>query len=206
MRRNSRTMAKIVALLALILLLILAGFIWFDYLGVLDAKRAISPLYRLFGRSVPEGVVSTADPDLDADRYAKRLEALGERAEELDKKDAELQEKEKDHERVSQELDERLRALEDKEKSYNLLVAETNERRGNVRKIAEYVSGMPPESAVKILLKTDDQDVIEVFRMVDAAARQRGVNSLVPYCLSLMPPDRAAEIQRKMANKPADFP
>ncbi|UZV88442.1 flagellar protein FlbB, partial [Treponema pallidum] len=59
---------------------------------------------------------------------------------------------------------------------------------------------------VKILLKTDDQDVIEVFRMVDAAARQRGVNSLVPYWLSLMPPDRAAEIQRKMANKPADFP
>ncbi|WPR03346.1 flagellar protein FlbB, partial [Treponema pallidum subsp. pallidum] len=54
--------------------------------------------------------------------------------------------------------------------------------------------------------KTDDQDVIEVFRMVDAAARQRGVNSLVPYWLSLMPPDRAAEIQRKMANKPADFP
>lgn len=47
MRRNSRTMAKIVALLALILLLILAGFIWFDYLGVLDAKRAISPLYQI---------------------------------------------------------------------------------------------------------------------------------------------------------------
>ena len=48
----------------------------------------------------------------------------------------------------------------------------------------------------------DDQDVIDVLRRADEDATALGQTSLVAYWLSLMPPERAAEIQRKMANKP----
>ena len=61
---------------------------------------------------------------------------------------------------------------------------------------------MPPKNAVAILVAMDDQDVIDVLRKADEVAAARGEASTVAYWLSLMPGERAAEIQRKMANKP----
>ena len=61
---------------------------------------------------------------------------------------------------------------------------------------------MPPKNAVAILVAMDDQDVIDVLRKADEVAAASGQASTVAYWLSLMPGERAAEIQRKMANKP----
>ena len=58
---------------------------------------------------------------------------------------------------------------------------------------------MPPTNARDILMKMDDQDVIDIFRIVDGQAQRTGQDSLVPYWLSIMPADRAATLQRKMA-------
>ena len=48
----------------------------------------------------------------------------------------------------------------------------------------------------------DDQDVIDVLRKATEVAQRNGSASLVAYWLSLMPAERAAVIERKMANKP----
>ena len=48
----------------------------------------------------------------------------------------------------------------------------------------------------------DDQTVIDVLRKVEEIAKRSGSSSMGSYWLSLMPPDRAAEIQRKMLSKP----
>jgi flagellar protein FlbB len=48
----------------------------------------------------------------------------------------------------------------------------------------------------------DDQDVIDVLRKTEELARAEGSSSIVPYWLSLMDPQRAAELQRKMAGRP----
>jgi flagellar protein FlbB len=58
---------------------------------------------------------------------------------------------------------------------------------------------MPPANAIAILAKQDDQYVIDTFRTVEAQAKKIGADSLVPIWLSLMPADRAATLQRKMA-------
>jgi flagellar protein FlbB len=65
---------------------------------------------------------------------------------------------------------------------------------------------MPPKKAVDNLLAMDDQDVIDILRNVEANAKKDGKTSSVSYWFSLMPPARAAEIQRKMSNKPATYP
>ena len=64
------------------------------------------------------------------------------------------------------------------------------------------MNGMRPESAVANLLEMDDQDIIDVLRATEEIAKKEGKTSLVSYWFSFMPPARAAQIQRKMANKP----
>ena len=64
------------------------------------------------------------------------------------------------------------------------------------------MNGMRPESAVANLLAMDDQDIIDILRAAEAISTKEGKTSLVSYWFSLMPAARAAEIQRKMANKP----
>ena len=61
---------------------------------------------------------------------------------------------------------------------------------------------MQPVKAVAILNEMDDQDVIDVLRKATEVAQRNGSASLVAYWLSLMPAERAAVIERKMANKP----
>jgi len=48
----------------------------------------------------------------------------------------------------------------------------------------------------------DDQDIIDVFRKTDELAEAAGNASIVPFWLSLMEPQRAAEISRKMLGRP----
>jgi len=184
------------------------GLFWFSYLGLVNARSIFSPVYSLFGLKTPEGVASPAEAaaNLDADRYAKRLTALDVRSQELDKKEAEVTAREKEAAQVSQELDDRLSIIEEKEKSFKQMMTERDQRETNIDQIARYINGMPPEKAVANLLQMDDQDIIDVLRAVEVIAKKANKTSSVAHWFSLMPANRAADIQRKMANKPASLP
>lgn len=205
-RRGS--FGRVIVLLLLIIILVLGGLFWFSYLGLINARGLFSPVYSWFGLKTPAGVASPADADadLDADRYAKRLIALDVRSQELDKKEADVTAREKEAAQVSQELDDRLSIIEEKEKSFKQMITERDMREVNIDQIARYINGMPPEKAVANLLQMDDQDIIDVLRAVEAIAKKANKTSSVAYWFSLMPANRAADIQRKMANKPATLP
>ena len=189
--RRRGSFGRVIVLLLLIIILVFGGLFWFSYLGLINARGVFSPVYSLFGLKTPAGVASPADADadLDADRYAKRLIALDVRSQELDKKEADVTAREKEAAQVSQELDDRLSIIEEKEKSFK-----------------RYINGMQPEKAVANLLQMDDQDIIDVLRAVEAIAKKANKTSSVAYWFSLMPANRAADNQRKMANKPASLP
>lgn len=202
------TVGRVIVLLILILLLGAGGLLWFDYLGIIESRSFFSPVYKLFGMTPQAGVstLPTENGDLDADRIAKRLEAINIRAEELDKKEKDLDRKDGEILQKSQELDDRLASVEERERSFNEMIRQTDDRAANISQIADYMNGMPPKKAVDNLLAMDDQDIIDILRNVEAKAVKAGNNSSVAYWFSLMPPERAAEIQRKMANKPASLP
>ena len=207
MRRRG-SFGRVIVLLLLIIILVFGGLFWFSYLGLINARGVFSPVYSWFGLKTPAGVASPADDDadLDADRYAKRLIALDVRSQELDKKEADVTAREKEAAQVSQELDDRLSIIEEKEKSFKQMMTERDMREVNIDQIARYINGMPPEKAVANLLQMDDQDIIDVLRAVEAIAKKANKTSSVAYWFSLMPANRAADIQRKMANKPASLP
>ncbi|UTC63508.1 flagellar protein FlbB [Treponema sp. OMZ 787] len=207
--RRSGTIGRIIVLLILIVLLVFGGLLWFDYLGLISSRSLFSPVYSLFGLKTAEGIAPLdADEmaDLENDRYEKRLLALEVRSQELDKREEDVKLGENENKQVAEELDDRRLAIEEKEKNYNLLMIERDAREANILQIAKYINGMPPDKAVANLLSMDDQDVIDVLRAVEKMAIEEGKNSSVAYWFSLMPASRAAEIQRKMANKPVTFP
>ncbi|ERJ93342.1 hypothetical protein HMPREF9193_01015 [Treponema lecithinolyticum ATCC 700332] len=194
-------------MLVLILILILGGMLWFDYLGVLNAKKIFAPVYRLFGLQVQTSVSdmqndASLTADLDEDRLAKRLEALNVYAEELDKREQDIAAKEAENLQITQKLEEMRVALEEREKTFNNEVKKYDDRNVNIEQNAKNLNSMRPADAVEILNAMDDQDVIDTLRKVEEMAAAAGKNSQVSNWLSMMPPERVAALQRKMTNKP----
>lgn len=204
---NAKVLGKSILLIILILVLVLFGLLWFDYLGIIHAKRAFTPLFKLAGLSPQTSVSASSskelvEADLDNDRFAKRLEALDIRSQELAKRESEVKEREDANAQIAQELEDKEKTQAEREKTFNNLVKKYDDRSVNIEQIVANLNGMPPKSAVGILIEMDDQDVIDVLRRADEIAAASGESSTVAYWLSLMPSDRAAEISRKMANKP----
>ncbi len=204
---NGKVFGKSVLLIILIIILVLFGLLWFDYLGIIHAKKTFAPIFRMIGLAPQTSVTASSvkgliEADLDNDRFAKRLEALDVRAEELSKREDEVLDRENANAQVAQELEDKEKTLQEREKTFNNLVKKYDDRSVNIEQIVANLNGMPPESAVGILVEMDDQDVIDVLRRADEIAAASGESSTVAYWLSLMPSERAAEISRKMANKP----
>jgi flagellar protein FlbB len=202
-----RVLGRIILLLAMILALAIGGIVWFDYIGLIDAKQTMAPAYRLLGIQARKAASVRADSPalLEEERYAKRLESIGARSEELDARAGTLDKRDAEIAQKAQELDDRGKAVEDKEKSFNDKVKQYDNKKANIDQPAQYLVGMPPAKAVDILKAMDDQSVIDLFRSVEETAKAAGTASLVSVWLSGMPPDRSATIQRKMAEKPGSL-
>jgi flagellar protein FlbB len=202
-------MGRVIVLIFLILALAAGGLVWFDYLNVIDAKTVLAPVYRLIGRegrSQPE-TEKEEILSLDAERLAVRLEALDLRGRELDSREQQIQVRSAEIEQMAQELEERQKALDERENSFNALAREAETKDRNVEANARLLNGMLPARAVGILSAMDDQDIIDIFRKTEEIAQAEGTSSIVSYWLSLMAETaegaaRAAEIQRKMLNRP----
>ena len=202
----AKNFGKSFVLILIILILVAGGLLWFDYLGIVHVKSVFSPVYKLLGKEPQTSVTSTqSEPltaNLDQDRLNKQLEAIDIRMEELDKRETDLEESEKQNAQIAAELAEREKNQEEREKTFNLTVKKYDDKEVNIEQIANNLNGMRPEAAVGILVAMDDQIVIDVLRKVEEMAAENGTMSMGSYWLSLMPSDRAAEIQRKMLSKP----
>ncbi|MDR2079051.1 MAG: flagellar protein FlbB [Treponema sp.] len=200
-----RILGRVFLLLLLIAILAGGGLVWFDYLNVIDAKAFLSPVYRLIGLQ-PRTQDESGEEEplsLDAERLAVRLEALELRNREMEQKEQELVSRQDQIEQMAQDLEERQKALDERENSFNAMMEDADIRSRNVEQNARYLNGMPPASAVEIINRMNDQDAIDVLRKTEEIAQAEGTASIVSYWLSLMPPERAAELQRKMAGRPA---
>ena len=195
--------ARTIVLLLLIIILSVGGIVWFDYLNVIDAKNlmALVPFFPGEGRTQPR----TADDELinlDAERLAIRLEALDLRSMEMDALRSDMDIQIGEIMQMAQEIEEQRLALEDFQNSLIAQAEDAENRSRNIEQNARYLTGMPPQNAVNILAALDDQYAIDIIRMTEEIARAEGTVSIVAFWFSLMEPERAAELQRKMAGRP----
>lgn len=204
-----KAIVKSVVLLLLIIILSAGGLLWFDYLGVLEAQKLLTPVYKILKVKMPTSkTATTSSPvtgNLDEDRLNKQRESLTLYKEELEKREKDLQEREAMSEQISRELLEKEKTQEKREESFSNTLKLYEDKNINVSRIVANLNGMKPEAAVNILLSMDDQTVIDVLRKTEEVAKQNGVMSMGSYWLSLMPSERAATIQRKMLVKPDEL-
>ncbi|MDR2418561.1 MAG: flagellar protein FlbB [Treponema sp.] len=204
---KKRVLGKVIVLLLLIIAMAGGGLVWFDYLNVIEVKTLLAPFYTLINRVGRTQPLSIADEplSLDRERLLVREEALDLQRLELDKQKQDIKSQLDELEQMRQELEERQKALDDRENSINALVMATEDKSRNVEQNARYLAGMPPANAVGILAALDDQDAIDVLRKTEEIAQAEGTTSIVSYWLSLMAPERAAELQRKMVGRPSSL-
>jgi flagellar protein FlbB len=193
---------RIFLLALLLVVLALAGLVWFDYLGIIDARDTLAPVWRLAGVGRRTGGIPDDDPNLlDKERLAKEQEALVLRADDLERARQQLATETANLSQVAEQLAEREQALEAREKAFNERVNTFENRRVNLAQNAGYLVGMKPQDAVARLTAMEDQDVIDIFRITEEEATKAGETSLVAYWLSLMDPERAAGLMRKMQRR-----
>jgi flagellar protein FlbB len=193
---------RIFLLALLLVVLALAAVVWFDYLGLIDARDALAPVWRLAGLRQRAGGVAADDPNLlDKERLAKEQEALVLRAEDLERTRQALAAETANLSQIAEQLAERAQAVEAREKAFNERVNTFENRRVNLAQNAGYLVGMKPQDAVARLAAMEDQDVIDIFRITEEEAAKAGETSLVAYWLSLMDPARAAVLMRKMQRR-----
>lgn len=201
-----KALGKTIVLLILIIVLALGGLLWFDFLGIVNLKDVFAPIYKLLGRAPQTSSTITSveslNPDLDQDRLDSQRRALAIFEQELEKREADVAGLEQQNQMLALELADREKTQSEREKTFNNTVNRYDDKEVNVEQIAANLNGMAPNNAVNILVAMDDQTVIDVLRKCDEIAVRDGSSSLVSYWLSLMPADRAAEIQRKMLAKP----
>ncbi|MDR2521020.1 MAG: flagellar protein FlbB, partial [Spirochaetaceae bacterium] len=142
--------------------------------------------------------------NLDAERLAVLIEGIDLQKAELAKASGDIDTREREIAQKAAELEERQKSLDDRE---NSLKAEQDAALAKDRaaeQTARYLNNMPPDSAVRIIVEMDDQAIIDLFKKVEQMAQEQGGGSLVPVWLmnAQMPPARAAEISRKMAERP----
>ncbi|MDY2826092.1 MAG: flagellar protein FlbB [Treponema sp.] len=201
-----KSFGKTIVLLILIIVMVLGGLLWFDYLGVVNARSLFSPLYKAMGKEPQTSVTSTSSKpivaDLDLDRINKQLEAIEIQRQELSRREEDVAQREKLNEQIATELSNREKSQEEREKTFKQNIKKYDDKNVNIEQIAANLNGMAPQNSVSILLAMDDQVVIDVLRKVEEIAKRTGTASMGSYWLSLMPAERAAEIQRKMLSKP----
>jgi flagellar protein FlbB len=110
----------------------------------------------------------------------------------------ELEERELTLKEREAKLKEDLESLEEEKKVLSEKLREYDNYRENIIIQAEYFTNMPPAAAVERLSQLDDLLAIDILRQIDKNADEEGRISVVPYYLSLMDPEKAATIQRKM--------
>ena len=173
-----KSLGKSIVLLLIILILIIGGLLWFDYLGVVQVKSMFAPVYKMLGKEPQSSVTATQtaplSANLDEDRLRKQKEANDIFKEELDKREADIKLLEQQNAQIASELAEREKNQEEREKTFNLNVKKYDDKNVNVEQIANNLNGMRPEAAVDILTAMDDQTVIDVLRKVEELAKNAG--------------------------------
>jgi flagellar protein FlbB len=209
--------SRILIYLFLIAVMLVSGSLLLDTFGLVSVGEILMPIRSALGWIDRSDPLDAEDPFLLADeRLKKREESLALQLEELDAAKKALEEAELEFQVRLSALEEREQIQEDRELSFSETQRQADSRETNLEAVSNYLTGMPPQSAVSIIGEMDVQDIIDIMRKVDEIALANGTPSIVAFWLQLIndgrvedgevlrepQPDLAAEIQRKMVRKP----
>lgn len=189
-------------------LLVLGNFLgimillyFLDYFGFVSTYSNVKD--RIFleveGDPLPTEEEALLELQLIEEEEREKLRAfLEERERSLVEKEEEIKTAEANLQEERQLLASERESLIKKEEELTLRQSEENAYEVKVADLANRFFNMPPQSAMeRILALEDDLLILDVLKGMDEVAVQRGQQSIVPFLISLMPPEQAARILKK---------
>ena len=137
-------------------------------------------------------------------RIKKREEALDSRFSDLNTQVVKVERSKQEVLVQSSQLEKDKQEILDKENTLTTKLDKIYNRENALTVTSNNLTKMPPQKAADILLSHTDQDIIDILRITEEQATANGKASLVSVWMGLMPPQRVADIQRKMTVRPKD--
>lgn len=180
-------------LLILLIIVLFAVVYWFNYLGLVNLPRAFSKIVSRipaisYGRDINDPFL------LEKEYYDKLKISYESQFAQLKQLEMQLKSREEQANEKEKAITESEKALKEKEENIYRKLKEYDDYKENIRKEAIQFINMPPAEAVKVLNNMDILKVVDILRAMDEYFASIGEASLVPYLVSLMPPDRAAKL------------
>ncbi|MCS6985656.1 MAG: flagellar protein FlbB [Leptospiraceae bacterium] len=186
-------------LLILIAFLSLSIFYFLNLIGVIEGEK----LLPFLAAQNPPIIEDNAYPtEMEKLEFQKWQERLYEKEEELLRREKEIEQKGLEAEQKLKEIAELRAGILAERKKLEMLMKDWEDRQKKIKELATKVVNMPPEKAKEMMQNWRDFDIIEVMRQIDKDAEAEGNPSITPYLLTLFPPERRAEITRKMLLPP----
>ena len=135
----------------------------------------------------------------------KLEQKLLEEEEKLAQKEQTLTEAEAKLKQGEQNLEEQKKSLLAEKEKLHRKITEWNDRKKNVKDLANKVENMQPEKAKEMMDGWNDFDIIDVLRQIDANALEEGKVSISSYLLTLFDKKRRSELTRKMLLPPLEI-
>ncbi len=183
----------VMLLLILLIIVLFAVVYWFNYLGLVNLSRAFSKIASRIP-VIPYGKDITDPFLLEKEFYEKLKISFDSQFAQLKQLEKDLKVKEEQANEKERAIAEAQKSLKEKEENIYRKLKEYEDYKENIKKEAIQFINMPPNEAVKILNNMDILKVVDILRAMDEYFASIGETSLVPYLVSLMPPERAAKL------------
>lgn len=191
MSRNKR----IILLLLINIGIIFISLYVLDYLQIFDYRQIFARLPLLRERYTPK----VEDPYLlEKFELEKKWQLLEERLKNLELEKRKLEEEMRNIQLEKQNLIAERENVKNMIEEFERSKKEKESYDKRLEELAIQIENMEPKAAVKLLEKQEDMLLVDLLRKIEQRAKKEGRQSIVPYLLTLMDPEQAARIQRKM--------
>jgi flagellar protein FlbB len=193
---NISNKSKIIYMIALIIFVAVFGLFWLDHIGLIS----LQPYVTKYRTLPPLGVDANDDEPtlIEREEFRKEQQRLLERIQDLDKREMTITEEEKRLVVELEKIEEMKRGIDLEKKKLESEKAQYSGYKENVLQLASKLYNMAPEESVGIMAGFEDALLIDVLRQMDVDAAKRGVSSITPYLMTLMPKDKASRIMYLM--------
>ncbi len=192
---------RVLYLLIVIIFLISAGFLWLDYIGLIDLQEQRE---KYMPTTVQRSIDAKDDEPslLKWEELRKAQEKLSKDQETFSLEQIKLKELDKTLKSKEEKLGELEKGLVLERKKFESDKQQYASYQKNISDLAGKIGNMPPEGAVKIMNSWNDLLIIDVLRRMDYVAADEGKQSITSYLIYLIQqenPERAGTIMKKMA-------
>ncbi len=193
---------KIITFSFLIVVLLTGLIYWLELVNILPTKIVVNYVSGILTPAISSPQVTAQVQNdtllLDRLRLEQQSGALQRRQETLNELQRSLELREEEVLRGEERIRVKEEELDNLQLSLNLRSERIENKDEGLRYNVQSLLNIPPENAVKILVEYDDQLLVDTLMTADLIATENQSLSLVPLWLSLMEPERASDIQKKI--------